>query len=220
MERLKLSNGLIAIGFGGSSNIEQTKFSLKLANDIAQNENVLFLNWNNYSKKLNEILLSLNVKKSKKLEINTNVNYFGVDSFLDIIELIEQKKFTTIFIDNTSSFSTKERIIDEYGNRETLLKAFTFLSIKYSVRIVFNIQIDPEIYNYSFNIEENEIDLGYFRWSRRTITECNQVIAVQNIEGYMDGETGEIFESDTFKVFNLKNDNDIIENYIVRINKP
>lgn len=37
MKTLKLSNGLIAIGYGGTSaDIDQTKFSLTLANNLAK----------------------------------------------------------------------------------------------------------------------------------------------------------------------------------------
>ena len=73
MNDLKLSNGLIAIGYGGtSSDTDQTKFSLVLANKLAKNENVLFLNWNNYSRKLEKINRELGILKNEKLEICIN----------------------------------------------------------------------------------------------------------------------------------------------------
>ena len=100
MERLKLSNGLVAIGYGGiSENKDQTKFSLRLANQLAEKENVLFLNWNNYSRKLEKIIKKLGIEKNQKLEINTRIEYFGLASFLNIAELIESNGFTTFFSD-------------------------------------------------------------------------------------------------------------------------
>lgn len=218
MERLKLSNGLIAIGYGGTSNsLDQTNFSLLLANRLAKNENVLFLNWNNYSRKLNSIIKNLGVEKNEKLEINTSVGFFGIASFLSITESIEESNYTTIFLDNVLSFASEEYKISEPANRDLLIKALKFIVDRYSVRIVFNVTIDPEMFSYTYYEHENVIDLAYFKWSRKIINECEQVIALQNLEGSINRETYEHYNKNTFKVFNLKNKNDEMENYILTL---
>ncbi len=218
MKYIKLSKGIIAIGFGGNSNhINQTIFALSLANQIAEEEKVLYLNWNNYTRNIENIIKSLNQKKSDNLDINTTVDYFGLSSFLEIIELIEQNNYTTIFIDNVNSFTSEELEIYEDGYKHTLIKSLKFISDKYSVRVIFNVNIDPKMFSFNYNSIENEIDLGYFRWSRKIVTDCNQVLAVQNIEGFLDGETDEYYKPNTFKIFNLKNEIDKIENLILEL---
>lgn len=215
---IQLEKGVIAIGYGGKSNyIDQTKLSLKLANKIAETEKVLFLNWNNYTRMLEQIIKSLKIVKNRNLEINTNVGYFGLSSFLEIIELIEKNHYTTIFIDNFRSFTLEELDVYENDYKNTLIKSLTFLYKKYSVRIVFNVNIDPNMFSFNYNSTENSIDLGYFRWSRNIINDCNQVFAVQNLEGYLNTETDEYFENNTFNIFELKNQNDKLQKFTLKI---
>jgi hypothetical protein len=216
MERLKLSDGLVAIGYGAFiNNIDQTKLALILANKLAKKENVLFLNWNNYFNKLERIFTDLGIKKSENLEINTDVSYFGLSSFLDIAELIEKFYFSTIFIDNVLSFTSGKA--KNYEDRDLLIKSLKFITERYSVRIVFNVAIDADVFSYSSFGDENVIELGYFRWSRRIINDCEQVIAIQNIAGELDGEIGERYELDTYKIYNLKNREDKIESHIITL---
>lgn len=216
MDRLKLSKGIIAIGYGGTIDTKnQTKISLVLANKLAKKEKVVFLNWNNYSRKLEKMITKLDIIKNEKLEINTSIDYFGLSSFLNITELIEQRGFTTIFIDNIFSYTLNE--LKSFEERNLLIKSFRFITERYSIRIVFNIKIESDVFYNSYIADENTAELGYFNWCRKIITDCEQVIAIQNIEGCVNGETDEQYQQNTFKIFDLKNENDETKNYLIKL---
>lgn len=105
MNRLKLS-GLVS--FGGAKGIGKTRFLLKLANSIANKEKVLFLSWQDCKENLSNIIHSIDGSVHPNLNINTSLNYFNVGTFLEIIEIIQKKKYTIIFIDDIENFTQND----------------------------------------------------------------------------------------------------------------
>jgi len=218
MDKIKLASGLIAIGFHGEkSNIEKTKFPIYLANKLAENEKVLFLNWNNYSRKLEQILTGLGWHKNPNLQINTSVNYFGLESFFDIIDLIESEDYKTIFIDDIFSFTMGD--VQKFEDRDLVIKTLKFISDRFLVIIVFQMNIDDKMFLNSNYVYEVEPELGYFNWSRMIINDCEQVFAIKNLTGIIDDETDEFYQDETYRIYELKNDSDITENYIINLKK-
>ena len=96
MERLELSEKLIAIG--AVEGVGKTRFAINLANQLAEKEKVLFINWTDYSEKLHKILQQSGKTINDNLDINTHVGYFDVNSILEIIDLIEFHNYSTILL--------------------------------------------------------------------------------------------------------------------------
>lgn len=209
LEKIKLSDGLIAVG--SEERKVKTTFAIHLANEVAKEEKVLFLNWFDYADRLNNILKKSKVKISNNLNINTNIEYFDVGSFLKIIDLIESYKYTTLFIDDINYF-VQNNAVDYFSTeiRNQAILALKFIVEKYNVRIIFTINIDKHLYNTSV-----QPDLGDFAWSRLVINDCDQVIALNKLDGIEDVINNKTYEQNSIQVYNLKNDRIDIESCTV-----
>ncbi len=171
MKKIKLKKGLIAIG--GIQKIGKTTFAIQLANKIAKKEKVLYLNWTDYADRLHDLILKNNKKIYSNLDINTNLDFFNVGSFIQIMDLIEENRYKTVFIDDINYFTQTgetDCALDEYNKygKDSAMKALRFLVDKYNIRIVFNMTIDT---NFTPKLAD-------FVWSRLIINDCDQVLAL------------------------------------------
>ncbi len=203
MEKLRLANGLIALG--GLKGKGKTMFALQLANELAKKEKVLFLSWQDYGSNLEQLLLEIDGGVAEKLKINSKQNWFGVSTFLELINLIEAEKYTTIFIDDVDTFLGGEDFFrgTDYSFRDELISALSFLVERYKIRIVFVLRLDRLD-------DEMEItpSLRDFVWSRLIINDCHQVLGI--------GETYNTEKDlNEIKVASLKEESLEIEEYIV-----
>lgn len=211
MERLKLSEKLIAIG--AVEGVGKTRFAINLANQLAEKEKVLFINWTDYSEKLHKIIEQSGKTLNDNLDINTRVGYFDVGSFLEILELIEFNNYSTIFIDDINYFIQSETVSllgQEY--RDQAIKALKYIVDRYSVRIVFNVTIDINVSNSNYH----QPNLGDFAWSRLIVNDCDQVIALTNLNSVVNNETNEYYYN-TLEVFNLKNNKCEVESFKINL---
>ncbi len=173
MEKLRLANGLIALG--GLKGKRKTLFALQLANELAKKEKVLFLSWQDYGSNLEQLLLEIEGSIAEKLTINSRQNWFSVSAFLEFIHLIEVEKYTSIFIDDVDTFLGGEDVFrgTDYSLRDELIEALLFLVEKYKIRIVFVLRLDR------LDDEMGETpSLRDFIWSRLIINDCHQVLGL------------------------------------------
>ncbi len=173
MEKLRLVNGLIALG--GLKGKGKTLFALQLANELAKKEKVLFLSWQDYGSNLEQLLLEIEGSVAEKLTINSRQNWFSVGTFLEFIHLLEVEKYTTIFIDDVDTFLGGEDIFKgtDYSLRDELIEALLFLVERYKIRIVFVLRLDK------LDDEMGEIpSLRDFVWSRLIINDCHQMLGL------------------------------------------
>src|SRR6056297_2614543 len=96
MNHIKLSKGLILLS--GMKGIGKTRFSLKLGNFIAQKEKVLYLSFDDYKVKLQLLLRQMDTVVNKNFEINSCLDEFCIETYLEILKLIEEKNYSTIII--------------------------------------------------------------------------------------------------------------------------
>lgn len=206
---LKLSNGLVA--FGAENRYEKTKTSINLANYLAKNEKVLFLNWTDYSDKLEAMLTN---KINKNLWINTQVNYFNIGSFLTIIDLIESYNFTTIIIDDIDYFLQGDsNCYFSNEEKDNLIKALKFISDKYNIRVLFNVEV-----KHNSNKQDSfALELADFAWSRLILNDCDQVLAIKNLDGIENINNKENYTINCFHIYSLKEKSVAIENSIITI---
>jgi len=214
MERLKLSKKLIAIG--AVEGVGKTRFAINLANQLAEKEKVLFINWTDYSEKLQKIVEQSDKALNDNLDINTRIGFFDVGSFLEIIEQIEFHNYSTIFIDDINYYLQSDAVTvtgQEY--RDQAIKALKFIVDRYSVRIVFNVTIEINVNSSNYR----RPNLGDFAWSRLIINDCDQVIALTNLDSVVNIENNEVYDYNTLEVFNLKNNTLEIESIKINLKK-
>ena len=197
MKRLKLQNGLIAIG--ANKGIGKTKFSILLANKLAKSEKVLFLDWTNYYDNLSNIIEKSGFNFNSNLDIETSVNYFNVSSLLKIINLIDTHNYQTIFVDDLDAYINYS-YANFYVDRDEVIKSLKFLVDKFNVRIVFSLCLHSEF-------DEIPPTLRDFAWSRLIVNECSQVIGLKRTFCY-DNDNFEDIE-----VYELKNETNKMINY-------
>ncbi len=172
MKKIFLENGLIAIG--GRKNSGKSTFALQLANNIAAKEKVLFMSWQDYEANLRDIILKLNDEIAENLDINTEIDYYSVSSFINIMELIEYQKYTTIFIDDVESFKrgTISNSYHDYEN-DSIIASLKYLADKYNIRVIFILEVVES---------DSLVALRDFSWSRLIVNHCEQVMAISQFD--------------------------------------
>ncbi len=200
MDRIKVSNGIIA--FGGTPRIGKTRFSLKLANYIAQKERVLFISYQDYKEKLISIVNELDDHVQENLEINTSFKYCNLLTFLDVYDYVEKNEFTTVFIDDIDWFNEGIRSLTNQYYKEASIKALLFLSKKLNVRVIFTLSIEER---YDYPVENS---VRNFSWSRSLVNECSQIYVLYRpyFYGYATNQNGECLV-DQIRLISLKNEN-------------
>lgn len=197
MNRIKLSNGLIAIG--GALKIGKTNFSLKLANHLALTEKILFLSWQDCKDNLEATIVRMGDTINENLDINTSLDNLNVGSFLELISIIEDNKYTSIFIDDIENF-TQYNFKDMFSEqKDSSIKAMKYIVNTLNVRIILNTTI---LY------DRWEPTLRLFDWSRSIINDCNQILAIYRPAYFgitQDDEGNSLL--DKIEILNLKNDN-------------
>lgn len=177
MNELLKSNGLIAIGIDGK--IDKIKYTLDIANKIAENENVLYVSSYEKDNALKIILKNNSFNKSPNLHIESQFLYFTLSSIVSLIESIEFYKCSTIFIDSIDSYikniediSCCKHNCEEY-TQENLIKMLKIISKKYSVRIIF-------ISHLYYGIHLSKTKKNEFKQSEFFTEICDQTVIINN----------------------------------------
>lgn len=201
MNRIKLSNGLIA--FGGDRAVGKTRFLLKLANHLASAERVLFVSYADYTERLEYTLKSIDGFISRNLELNTTLGYYYVESFIELFEYIEYGKFTTVIIDNVEHYSLLPAGRFSYPGREGIVDALLFIRNKLNVRVIFSTRIISTDLSDDFS----EPTLQNFIWPSDIINQCDQIYAIYRPNLYRHFKKPKTpFHNERIVVISLKNE--------------
>ena len=216
MMKIKPNEKFIALGSSEQiESMDRTKLPLVWANNLANEEKVLFINWSQYDSKLSNFLESIELDKSKNLRIDTQIDYFGLRSFFEIIEAVEKENYKSIFIDDVFSFSACKEL--SYYDRSLVIKTLKFITKIYDVRVVIHVPIDSRMFLTSDYLYKYDPELGYFNWCRLLINDCDQVIAFQDLSGFPIRDTQELYEEYSYKIFYLKDTTTEIDNSIINL---
>jgi hypothetical protein len=200
MDSIKLQNGLVALG--GLRGEGKTLFCLKLANHLAEKERVLFINFEDYTEKFSDTLLRIDGKINPNLEINTYFEYFGVETLVAMMRVLESNRFTTVFMDQ-SDFLNKYHPFDApYIDVDCFIEALAFLSSHFKVRVVFTINIARK------DDSSREFPmLRDFNASRHIHNKCSQVLAIYrpHYHALFEDENG-LTTTNILEVYSLKNE--------------
>jgi hypothetical protein len=207
MNRLKLSNGLIV--FGGDRGAGKTRFLLKLANYLALSEKVLFVSYTDYTERLEHILQGIDGIINPNLELNTTLGYYCVDSFIELIEHIEDGEFTTVIIDDVEHYSLSPAGTFSYPGKDGIVDALLFISTRIKVRVVFSTRLVSNYLDDAFSAPT----LQNFIWSREIINQCEQIYAIHRptLYGIVEDKEEGFFYKDRIEVVSLKNETHELE---------
>lgn len=201
MERIKLSAGLIA--FGGAKGVGKTRFMLKLANFLAKTEKLLFVSYTDYNERLEHVLKGIDGTINTNLELNTYLGYYCVESFLELIEYIEEGGFKTVIIDNAECYSLNPNGTFSYPGKDGVVDALLFISNRLKVRVMFTTYLVSN----SFTEDYSSPTLNSFIWSREIVNQCEQIYVFYRpaICGLKFDEEGIPIE-DNLELISLKNE--------------
>lgn len=213
MKNINLQKGLIAIGSGKGEG--KTRFALKLANFLAETENVLFINYSDYSEKLIEAVKKIDENINKNLDINNRFGYYGSEVFLDIIKYIKTNKISTVFIDDIESFSeisTEETFLED--TKYNIIEDLKYISEMLDVRIIFLTSTSKSQYD-----EIYQPKLKNLKWSRAISNECNQIFVLYrpSYYGFTTDENNN-YTYDKIEIHCLKNIENTNNNEILILN--
>jgi len=199
MGTITLEKGLIAIG--GLEGEGKTTFCLKIANHLAESEKVLFVNYQDYSNKLNQILEEFDDIICENLIIRTDFEYFGIDSFVELMQELEINSYSTIIIDNSDFLNKYDPWDNAYGDVDEFVKAMAFLTKHFKIRVIFSVNIGQKV-SYSRKYPM----LKDFNSSRHIPNKCDQILAIYRpiYHGYTENQNGNI-NNDLIDVYDLKN---------------
>jgi len=201
MYRIKLSKGLIA--FGGAKGVGKTRFMLKLANHLALTEKVLFVSYTDYKERLEHILKGIDDQINPNLEVNTTLGFYCVESFLELIEYIEDYCFKTVIIDNMECYSLNPTGTFSYPGKDGLVNSLLFITNYLKVRILFTTYLVSN----SFHDDYSSPSLNSFIWSREIINQCEQIFALHRPVLYGITENSEGYPiKDYIELISLKNE--------------
>ncbi len=200
MDRLKLSNGLIA--FGGDRAVGKTRFLLKLANPLALTEKVLFVSYTDYTERLEHILRGVDGNINPNLEINTTHGYYCVESFIELIEYIEDGEFTTVIIADVEHYSLSPAGNFSYPGKDGIVDALLFISSRINARVLFSTRLVSNYLDDAFSAPT----LQNFIWSREIINQCEQIYAFYrpSLNRIIEDDEGAIYQ-DRIEVISLRN---------------
>lgn len=199
MESIELPIGLTAVG--GVKGEGKTAFCLKLANHIAQREKVLFISYQDYKEKITEHLISTDRSINPGLEIRTDFEYFGLDTFVKLMWLLQDKPYSTVFIDNSDFLNKYDPWDRAYDDVDEFIEALELMHHFCRVKVIFTINIGQKA-DYSRKYPM----LRDFNSSRHISNKCRQVLAVYRpiYHGFTEDAEGSstIYQ---LEVYSLKN---------------
>lgn len=187
IDRFKLSNGLI--GFGGRPGMGLTRLTLKLANQLAKKESVLFITYQEHELQLNKLVSSFSAKKNQNLEINSSFQFFDFGAFDALKLLLQRDHITVLFIDDLNNFISEEHANDNYI-KDSIISQLKKLSEELNIKIIVNLSLSNTVEHRSGDKRPMIRD---FRWSRRMINDCNQIFALYRpaYYGIVENENGD-----------------------------
>lgn len=207
MEKIKLANGLIALG--GEKGFGKTRFALKYANYLAQKEKVLYVSYQNYKEKLESIVEEMDGVINENLGINSYFSYYGAIVFFQFMKEIKSNNVSTLIIDDIENFCQLARDND-YGEENNPILSLKYLSEFMNIKVVFITNIEKLDYQ-----SETIPKIQDFRWSRSIINECDQIYALYRpyLQGLWEDEEGNSLK-DKIEILYLKNEYNKEDRYI------
>jgi replicative DNA helicase len=179
LNRLKLSkNGIIV--FGSRPGMGLTKITLKIANDLAKSEKVLFISYQTYKKKLVNIITQQDESVSPLLTINTELKFFEYGLSKDIKKLIKNTSAQTIFIDDLDGMLGESFELSK-EDKDNFLIELVSVAKETNACIILNYCLTRKL---EYRIQNKKPILQDFIWSRNLIEITKQIYSIYRPEYY------------------------------------
>lgn len=217
MKQIQLSEGLILLS--GEKRMGKTRLSLKLANYLAQNEKVLFLNFDDYEERLRLFLLESEYTVNENLHINTTLEGFSMETYMELLSILEKNNYSTIIIDEFEKYIDSYRgyINVEYDLNKVVTEALLFLVRHFKCRIIINYKLNQYQVNFNWGVEYPGLD--NIKYPRVLVNECAQIfyLFIPSKAGFSEDDEGNSL-ADNIELHSLKN-KDHLEELLILNNR-
>lgn len=160
MLNINPEKGLIVLG--GLKNSGKTRFALQWANQLAEKEKVLYVSYQDYPEKLYADLQRMGCPPNEKLKIRSNLAYYGTDFFMQILQLIKLKGYTTLIVDDMECLNQFQEFDPCNYLDEKNTDPLHFIAVIMNIRIIVLVNIINELWEESFPVPK----LRHFVYSR------------------------------------------------------
>lgn len=208
MNQIYLTDGLVLLS--GHFKIGKTSFSLKLGNYLANKEKVLFLNFDDYEEKLRVLVEGMDTKVNEKFDIDSSLDNFCLETYIELLSLLENNKYSTIIIDNLNRLVPQNGYMvgdfDYNFTINTVINSLLYIIRQFKCRIIliyalYDIQIKCQA------LAKEYVRLNNFIFPRTLVNNCNQIFYLDYpySRGYIVDEEGEDLINH-IELYSLKND--------------
>ncbi len=224
LNQINLSEGLILLG--GADKTGKTRFATKLGNFLAEKEKVLFLCFDEYEEKIRFIASDID------REIRDNFEVYGADEFcletyLDILSLLEENNYSTIIIDKLNTllpeYRTMAGAFDIDLDIQTIIDSLQFIIRQFKCRIILVYELKQMRHS---SCKDDRAKLKDFRFPRSLVNRCNQIFFYNYpfLGGITEDEEGYSLINH-IELYNLKNEEHkeellILDNHELHIFEP
>lgn len=220
INKIKLpDNGIIV--FGARPGMGLSRITLKIANELAKSENVVFVSYQTYKNKLIKIITEQDKSISPHLTINTELKFFDYDYSQEMHKLIDNTSAKTIIVDNLGDMLGED--FDLSGElRDNLVRELDALAKKTNTRLILNFRLSRKL-EYSRNATKPL--LQDFTWSRNLIEYAEQIYSIYRPEYYgitdpLDFKTGDVDSKEgRVEIKSLKDEKNGEKEYVFYHNK-
>jgi hypothetical protein len=224
MEQINLSKKLTMLS--SLRNVGTTQFATKLGNYLAKKEKVLYLTFTEYEEKIRFMASEMDSIVEDNFEVYA-ADEFCLETYLDILTLLEKNNYSTIIIDNLNSLYPEYRTMagefDTDINIQTIVDSLQFMIRQFKCRIILVYELD-QMRIRSYN--DYRAKLNDFRFPRSLVNNCNQIFFYNYpyLKGYTEDEEGKSLINH-IELYSLKNENHkeellILDNSLLNIFEP
>lgn len=172
IEKLKLSQGLVI--FGGRPGMGLTRLTLKLANQIASHDKVLFVSYQEHETQLELLTSSLEPELAENLTINSSLQFFNYGVFELLTNQLKADKISTLVIDDLNNFIEPKSDADSYL-KDIIISNFREIADKLNIQIILNLSLSQTVEHRGGDKKPLIRD---FRGSRKIMNECDQIFSL------------------------------------------
>ncbi len=171
VEELNLERGLIA--FGGRPGMGLTRLTLKIASELSKTERVLFTSYQSDAQSLKVSATKMEGYEDNNLIIDSSSPYYDYEYFPWLKQHLRDNKISTLIIDDLNNLIEPHQ--DEKSVKDSIISQYKEISNEFEIRIILNCTVSESV---ELRGGDKIPLLRDFRWSRRLINDCEQMISV------------------------------------------
>jgi replicative DNA helicase len=187
--------------FGSRPGMGLSRLTIKIANELAQSHNVLFVSYQTYKAHILKTITEQGSKPNPNLIIDTSLP-FNFEAFYYLREIIKSRTVNYVFVDDLDSFMRSDRY---YFSNDDIIKSFHQLVSDLNITVILNLTVSR---NSEKRSGPHKPLLRDFNWARNIIELADQIYSIYRpaYYGLTQDENGDSVK-DIIEISCLKNEN-------------